>query len=207
MSNPDVVLSVHNLPAVADYLRSGAVLAYPSESVWGLGCDAFNTTALKRVIALKNRQLDKGLIVLTDNAERLLPLFANVSHETAKRYIEQIQQQTEHFVATHQRAVTWLIEADLTQLPKELLGGFATLAVRITPHPVLQSLCQNLVSKHNPYGFLVSTSCNLASQPPAQTLLDAYGYFADSVAYLDTNNLGFVQPSCIIELATGKVLR
>ena len=67
---------------VANYLQAGGVLAYPSESVWGLGCDAFNTDAINQIINLKHRDIGKGLIVLTDAAKRLKSLI-DVSHETS----------------------------------------------------------------------------------------------------------------------------
>ncbi|MFC0819945.1 L-threonylcarbamoyladenylate synthase [Moraxella marmotae] len=207
MPKSKLIFTPDELPATADYLKQGGVLAYPSESVWGIGCDAFDEVALSQIVALKNRNLGKGLIVLTDTAERLLPLFADVSHETAQRYLQHIQSQSLHFVKQHQRAITWLVPVAKDKLPRILTGDFGTLAVRITPHPILQKLCQNLASDANPYGFLVSTSCNPSGQSPAKNLTQAVKYFGHRLAYLDAVGLGFVQPSCIMDLVTGQVVR
>lgn len=198
------IFDVHDINAVSEYLHDGGVLAYPTESVWGLGCDAYNTQALDRIIALKNRDLGKGLIVLSDAASRLQSLLS-VSHETID--LDGLEQAARDYTACHQRALTWLLPIKPDHLPKILTGDHDTLAVRITTHPMMSQLCTQLVSEHNPYGFLVSTSCNLSGQPPARTLEEAMAYFGDAVAYLDTKTLGFDQPSCIQDISTGQILR
>lgn len=199
------IFYTETLTEAAAYLQTGGVLAYPSESVWGLGCDAFDAAALERVIALKSRDVGKGLIVLTDSADRLGPLL-DVSHETFLD-IDQLQQYSLNFTQEHARALTWLVPVKSGVLPKVLTGAHTSLAVRITTHPLLAKLCAEMVSAHNPYGLLVSTSCNLSGQAPATTLDTAMAAFGDRVAYLNAEGLGFDQPSCIMDLVTGKVLR
>lgn len=198
------IFDVDHISAVSDYLKAGGVLAYPTESVWGLGCDASHSQALDRVIELKNRDLGKGLIVLSDAADRLQPLL-NVSHETFDWV--KLEQAAQNYTALNQRALTWLVPVKAYHLPKILTGDHDTLAVRITTHPLLNTLCTQLVCDQNPYGFLVSTSCNRSGQPPARTLAEAMAYFGDRVAYLDATTLGFDQPSCIQDLITGQILR
>ncbi len=198
------IFGAKDIDAVSAYLKAGGVLAYPTESVWGLGCDASHPHALDQIISLKNRDLGKGLIVLSDTACRLQPLL-DVSHETFDW--EKLEQAAMAYTASHQRALTWLVPVKAGHLPKILTGDHDTLAVRITTHPLLSELCRHLISHQNPYGFLVSTSCNRSGQPPARTLAEAMAYFGDRVAYLDAQTLGFDQPSCIQDLTTGQILR
>lgn len=204
MAGSKQIFRVDELNLVASYLQAGGVLAYPSESVWGLGCDALNADAIHQVINLKHRDVGKGLIVLTDAAGRLKSLL-NVSHETS--LIDYMQSFSDEFTHEHSRALTWLVPIQSSALPSVLIGSHDTLAVRITTHPVLNDVCQALISPTNPYGFLVSTSCNPSRQAPAQNLAQAMEYFGDQIAYLDTDGLGFAQPSCIKDLLAGHILR
>lgn len=202
---PKIVFTAEQVSEAVQFLQAGGVLAYPSESVWGLGCDAFNEQALQRIFALKERDLGKGLIVLTDRATRLKDLI--VDEIDGEQAIERIQQIDAQDMLNAGRATSWVVPVRQNVLPSLLTGDFADLAVRITPHPVLSSLCQGSISQSNPFGLLVSTSCNTAGKTPAGNLTQAYRYFGDAVGYLDCESLGFVQPSQIIELATGKILR
>lgn len=186
-------------PKVAsNWLKKGRLLAYPSESVWGLGCDAFCESATAHLLALKNRPVNKGLIVITDNAQRLLPLLDPLPPDN-DTLLTKLNTQGLN------QAQTWVIKTK--KMPDYLTGDHQSLAVRVTTHPLLQKLCQHLVSKTNPYGFLVSTSCNLSQYPPASTFDEAYGYFGDEMYYLMGDTLGFDKPSKISDIITGDTLR
>lgn len=204
MPKAERIFGVQDLGSIIEYLHTGGVLAYPTESVWGLGCDASNPQALNHIIELKNRDLDKGFIVLSDAASRLQSLI-DVSYQTVD--LLNLEQLAQDYTAMHRRAVTWLMPVKSDHLPKILTGNHETLAVRITTHPILKALCAHLISDHNPYGFLVSTSCNPSGKAPARTLPEAVAYFGEAVAYLDVHTLGFDQPSCIQDVITGKILR
>lgn len=187
---------------IAQFLKADGVLAYPSESVWGLGCDGFNTNTLQKILTLKSRPASKGLIVLTDHIDKLRPLLAPLSSKDQTQILNTLQ-------ATYHptQAITWLIPIAGVALPPLLVGDFDKLAVRITPHPVLQRICQAITDQHNPYGFLVSTSCNPSGEDPATDLQTAQRYFDGSVGYVDMEGLGFTKPSQIIDPLTGKVFR
>lgn len=200
MPKPKHYFHQDNLPQLMAFLRTGGVLAYPSESVWGLGCDASDEQALQRIVTLKQRDLGKGLIVLTDQAKRLKSALSD-------ELIERLQSISAKHMLQQGRASTWLVPMPAKAINPLLMGDFGTLAVRITPHPILANICQHLVSDANPYGFLVSTSCNPSGQNPATSLQEAYDYFGEEVGYLDVQSLGFKQPSQIIDLMTGKVFR
>lgn len=202
------IYSVDMLEQVAQVLKAGDILAYPSESVWGLGCDAFDEAALERIINLKSRDIGKGLIVLTDTHEKLHPLFSALPSEIGQRYLREIAALDDTMMITAKQATTWLIPVPKQlNLPSILTGEFDSLAVRITPHPVIKALCKRLTSDDNPYGFLVSTSCNPSGQTPAQSLMQAQAYFGNQIAYLDAQSLNFSKPSQIIDLQTHQIIR
>ena len=78
---------------------------------------------------------------------------------------------------------------------------------RAIAHPLIRALCQQMVSTHNPFGLLVSTSCNPSGQAPASTFETAYSYFGEQVGYLQANTLGYTLPSQIRDAMTGLVIR
>lgn len=203
------IFGADDIEAAAAFLKSGGVLAYPSESVWGLGCDAYHQQAIERIFALKARPEYKGMIVLTDGVEKLSPLLAELPQAVQEMLMTDMRHRHDAFdVRTANQAQTWLVPvATSVGLPCVLTGGFDTLAVRVTHHPVLMQVCQALSDADNPFGFLVSTSCNPSGQPSATTLSEAMSYFGHQVGYLDAQSLGFDKPSQIIDIKTGDVLR
>lgn len=197
MPKPSTLIT-DNPKVASDWLKEGRLLAYPSESVWGFGCDAFCQSAACHLLTLKNRPVSKGLIVITDSAQRLLPLLDPLPLDNDTLLIRLSTQ-------APNQAQTWVINT--AQMPNYLTGNHQSLAVRVTTHPMLQKLCQNLVSRTNPYGFLVSTSCNLSQYPPACSFDEAYGYFGNEMYYLMGDTLGFDKPSKISDIITGDTLR
>lgn len=212
MPNHQTDFYANQIQEITQFLKSSGVLAYPSESVWGLGCDAFDQQAVEQILALKMRSVKKGLIVLTNRADKIMPLLDDLTGKQKQALITQISTHQ-----THHQATTWLLPvAKSANIPSFLTGEFATLAVRITLHPVLQKICHAITDNQNPYGFLVSTSCNVQGQNPACTLEQAKRYFSDNnltktnhhpIAFLDTDSLGFDKPSQIIDAITGKHIR
>lgn len=203
------IFTPRHISDVAEFIKAGGVLAYPSESVWGLGCDAMNAAAIERIFTLKARPEHKGLIVLTDSVEKLTPLLADLPKQVQLDLLQKMHTLYEAMdLSNATQAQTWLVPvAKSVRLPRVLTGGFDTLAVRVTHQPNLRHICQAMTDSKNPYGFLVSTSCNPSGQPSATTLSEAMAYFGDEVAYLDAQGLGFTKPSQIIDIFTGKVLR
>lgn len=191
-----------NCPKIAGHwLKQGKILAYPSESVWGLGCDAFCESAVNKLLALKQRSIAKGLIVLSDSIDSISPLLPTPQKQ---QILDKLNQSNATSLSVAQ-AQTWLVP--VSGVPQFLLGNHQKLAIRITPHRLLKQLCCHLVDKQNPYGFLVSTSCNLSGTAPAMTLMQAYDYFGDDVYYLQGETLGFDKPSKINDIITGDAIR
>jgi tRNA threonylcarbamoyl adenosine modification protein (Sua5/YciO/YrdC/YwlC family) len=162
--------------------RHQQCFAYPTEAVFGLGCDPLSEKAVMEILRLKSRPVEKGLILIAANFEQLAP-FVQIN----KLPIE------------HQRKVhdswpgpfTWLLpKSDLS--PSWLSGDSELLAVRVTNHPLVQQMCEQLNSP------MVSTSANPAGLSPARTSQEVRTYFGDDLVIVD-GSLGEQQtPSTII---------
>lgn len=196
----------------AHWLQQGQLLAYPTESVWGIGCDPFNQQAVEQLLAIKQRPLEKGMIVVTDSVSRLKMLLNSLNEDQRQQVLVSWRNDTDSDVNSKQ-AHTWLLplsENLPVSIPAWIIGAHHSVAVRVIDHPLVQQLCRQVVSVHNPYGFVVSTSCNPSGQPPALTLSQAQAYFSNSnaqVGYLKGETLGYQLPSQISDARTGQVIR
>ena len=200
----------------AHWLQQGQLLAYPTESVWGIGCDPFNQQAVQQLLAIKQRPIEKGMIVVTDSVSRLTALLRNLNNEQRQLVLDSWHSDSNSNAESDvdsQQAHTWLLplapNLPIT-IPAWITGAHHSVAVRVIDHPLVQQLCRQVVSVHNPYGFVVSTSCNPSGQPPALTLSQAQAYFSDSneqVGYLKGETLGYQLPSQISNARTGQVIR
>lgn len=184
-------------------LDNGEVIAYPTEGVWGLGCDPFNADAVNRLLAIKNRSMDKGLILVAANLDQISPLLHSLSDEQRSRLNESVSENSSSRLALHpaSRPTTWLIPShDL--IPSWITGAHSTVAVRISKHPTVAALCQAYG------GMIVSTSANPSKQRPALTQLTARHYFAKQInVYLSGKVNCAGEASEIRDLVTGDVLR
>ena len=206
-STPSITDSVVQ---AAKWLKEGQLLAYPTESVWGIGCDAYDKAAVQRILDIKQRPQAKGMIVITDSAERLMPLLECLDEEQRQQIINSWQTDSENIKLQYQQAHTWLLPVPQTlmnTIPIWITGQHQTIAVRVIAHPMIRQLCQQMVSAHNPFGLLVSTSCNPSGQPPAMSFTDAYAYFDEKISYLQAETLGYILPSQIRDATTGLIVR
>ena len=175
--------------ALHAHLLRGGLVAYPTESCYGLGCDPRNPTALKRLIRLKGRDASKGLLLIADHIKRLKPFIRPLSAADAAR----LQQ-------TWPGPVTWVVPASAA-CPPLLTGGRPTIAVRVTAHPDAARLCRALGMA------LVSTSANKSGKKPAQTAAECRRIFGAQVRVIAGRIGQRRRPSTLIDLATGTVLR
>ena len=179
----------------AQCLQSGQVLAYPTEAVWGLGCDPYNESAFSEILRLKQRPIEKGVILLAGNIQQVEHLLTGLNDEMRQKVLDSWQNRHRN-----ERATTWLLPTS-QDIPEWITGQHDKVAVRVTTHPLCVALCQAF--NH----FIVSTSANPAGLNPARTLQDAKQYFSDEVEYLN-GDLGLSQePSRIIDALTGQVIR
>ncbi len=192
------------------WLKQGNLLAYPTESVWGLGCDAMSEQAVQQILQIKNRPMEKGLIVVTDSIQRIKPLLENINLQQKQMIIDSWTEKNQAQKKDKQ-AITWLLPIDNNKnfIPKWITGKHNSVAVRVIANQQIQQICQNLVSDNNPFGLLVSTSCNTASLPPAYNLREAKNYFSNNnnVAYLKGETLSYALPSQIKNASDLTVLR
>ncbi|KZE33265.1 L-threonylcarbamoyladenylate synthase [Crenobacter luteus] len=169
-------------------LKAGGVIAYPTESCYGLGCNPLDARALRRVIALKGRPNHKGLIVIAASLEQLRPLVAPLSADDEAR-----------LMARWPGPVTFLLPASRRVLPL-LRGRHKTLAVRIPDHDGARHLAAAL-------GPLVSTSANPAGQVSLKSARACRATFGERLLTLPGRVGGRRSPSTIIDFASGRVLR
>ncbi|MGP5493804.1 L-threonylcarbamoyladenylate synthase [Psychrobacter celer] len=207
---PSSSVLADSVSQAATWLKNGQLLAYPTESVWGIGCDPYNQAAVQRILTIKQRPIAKGMIVITDSAERLAPLLAPLTQAQRQPILASWQTDSDNTQPQYQQAHTWLLpipQTLSTSIPHWITGQHQTVAVRVISHPLIQQLCQQLVSEQNPFGLLVSTSCNPSGQPPAMTFSEAYTYFSEQIGYLQADTLGYTLPSQIRDARTGLIIR
>jgi L-threonylcarbamoyladenylate synthase len=183
-------LSQRDITRIKRHLQNGGVIAYPTESCFGLGCLPTHPQGLKRVIRLKKRPQHKGMIVIGAGVGQLTPLLAPLS-------VDDRWCLTKAWPA----AKTFLVPCSKHVLP--LLRGASRqkLAVRVPDHDGARQLCLQLGTP------LVSTSCNKAGFKPCKTTQDAMRQFGHQ-AWVIPGLIGFAKnPSQIIDLKTGTRLR
>lgn len=173
-------------------LRRGGVVAYPTEAVWGLGCDPRDEAATLRLLAIKQREVDKGLILIAAEEAQLAPFIDMAALAAARRSEVRASWPGPH---------TWIVPA-AANAPRWITGAHAGIAVRVSAHPLVVDLCKAFG------GALVSTSANRAGEPAAHTIdaLDPRIVDAvDAVAGGETG--GLLRPTDIRDARTGAVLR
>ena len=183
----------------AQLLKQGEVLAYPTEAVWGLGCDPFNEQAFLKILQLKQRPIEKGVILLASQMSQVMPLLHSLDLARQQEIIASWENRS-----VFERATTWLLPAD-EHIPTWIKGDHPKVAVRVTTHPLCVALCNAF------NGFIVSTSANPAGLEPARNLQQANQYFSSNTTttlhYLNGDLGASQQPSRILDAVTGEVIR
>ncbi|MES2604527.1 MAG: L-threonylcarbamoyladenylate synthase [Pseudomonadota bacterium] len=180
-----------NLRKALDALNAGGVIAYPTEAVWGLGCDPFNPLAVEKILHLKQRPVEKGLIVVAGDIAQVEELIAPLS--AAEKQL---------LADSWPGAVTWLLPDPDQCFPGWIRGKFSSVAVRVSAHPQVKQLCLAYG------GPLVSTSANPAASPPARSRQRVMSWFGRQVDYVLPGRLGSnAKPSVIRDLRSGNTLR
>ena len=183
--------SAVRLRRIRDQILAGGVGAYPTEGVWGLGCDPLNETAIRRIIRLKGRGSEKGLIVIAAGMDQLDGLVRWPTRPSVRQGLAE----------TWPGPVTWVMEA-AADLPAILTGGRPTIAVRVTHHAPVISLCRAAGTA------LVSTSANFSGRPARKRRWQVMKDFGANLDWLLPGPLGGQRgPSEIRDAATGRVLR
>ncbi|KFK92991.1 MULTISPECIES: L-threonylcarbamoyladenylate synthase type 1 TsaC [unclassified Serratia (in: enterobacteria)] len=176
---------------IIEALKSQKVIAYPTEAVFGLGCDPDCETAVSELLRLKQRPWEKGLILIAADYSQLMPYVDDNALS---------EQQRAAIFASWPGPVTWVIPATM-QTPRFLTGRFNSLAVRVSDHPLVQQLCQQFGKP------LVSTSANLSGQEPCRTVAEVKLQFGESFPVLAGRVGGRLNPSEIRDALTGEQIR
>ncbi len=173
------------------HLRLGGLIAYPTEGVYGLGCDPWNLEAVVRIQKLKSRPADKGLILIAAEFRQLLPFLKLLPEDRMERVLR-----------SWPGPVTWLLPA-ASACPWWIRGVHDTVAVRVTNHPITAALCQAFGAP------LVSTSTNPAKGRPARKPLQVRRYFSRAKDLLIVpGSLGKLKGATpIFDAVTGRCLR
>ncbi len=183
-------LGVDMMQAAANILWEGGVVAYPTEACFGLGCDPKNHVAVERILAMKKRLSAKGLILVADRLEPILPYLAPCD----TRLLEKMQE-------AGPIPVSWVCPA-ASDTPHWLKGTHHSIAVRIIRHPPAAELCRIAAMA------LVSTSANVAGQSPLKSAHAVATEFGPQVDLIIDAPIGEAsRPSTVMDLLSGEVFR
>ncbi len=190
MKLPARLLSTHAARRLRAHLRGGGLVAYPTESCYGLGCVPGHPHGLRRLIRLKKRPQHKGMIVIGASLAQLQPLLDRLPETTCQSLND-----------AWPAAKTFLLPAAASVLPQLRGRGRRTLAVRVPAHHGARALCARLQTP------LVSTSANRAGGRPCRSQREVRRRFGHNV-WCVGGRIGTARtPSRIIDWATGQVLR
>ena len=155
------------LKTAVSLLEKGEVIAYPTEAVFGLGCDPFNEQAMQKLLHVKQRPLEKGVILIASNLQQITGL-VELTDQAWQSKVE----------ASWPGPVTWVLPVKET-LPHWITGGRDTVAVRVSSHPTVCKLCDEFG------GAIVSTSANLTGEEPAKSCQQIQQIFQNQVYCLN----------------------
>ena len=169
-------------------MRKGGVILYPTDTVWGIGCDATNAEAVKRVYGIKQRDDSKALICLVDSDARMQRYFRNVP-EVAWQLIDSLKD-------TDAKPTTLILDGAIN-LAENLIVEDGSVGIRITNEPFSKELCYRFQKA------IVSTSANISGEPAAQNYGDIDPRILEAVDYVCWSRRQEHKPhtpSCIIKL-------
>ncbi|GAC1372191.1 MAG: Sua5/YciO/YrdC/YwlC family protein [Aquirhabdus sp.] len=174
-------------------LHAGQVIAYPTEAVWGLGCDPWNEQAVLQILRLKERPVEKGVILIAADIAQVEPFLEKLTPEQRQQVIASWKDEAAP-------ATTWLVPLT-SDVPAWISGEHSQVAVRVTKHEQTQALCRAFGRP------IVSTSANPSGEVSAVDADMVRSYFGDQVFVFEGATGGATQPSVIRDVGTGTVLR
>ena len=158
-----------DIKQAVETMRKGGVILYPTDTVWGIGCDATNVEAVKRVYAIKQRDDSKALICLVDSDARMQRYFRNVP-DVAWQLIDGLKD-------SDARPTTLILDGAIN-LAENLIAEDGSVGMRITNEPFSKELCYRFQKA------IVSTSANISGKPAAQNYCDIDPQIIDAVDYV-----------------------
>jgi len=184
-------MSPWSISRLSQSVEDGAVIAYPTDTIWGFGCHPFLASSVIKILSLKQRPMAKGMILLSSDLEFCRPYIVP----------DLSTQQTDLISRQGQSPVTWLVPAS-RNCPIWLRGEFSTIALRITNHPFIDTICREI---HSP---IVSTSANRHRRATVRNAIQARRQFGNELDHIVTGfDTGTNRASEIKSLATGISIR
>jgi len=178
------------LETIADILHDGGIISYPTEAVFGLGCDPLNEKAVLSLLSIKKRPIEKGLILIASSIEQALPFITLPDDEIM-----------EPVLASWPGPHTWLLPIN-KNTPRWLTGKHNKIAIRITDHAIAKAICESASMP------IVSTSANITGQTPATDSNTVKNYFPTQLDYIVSGEIiGDNNPSIIKDALTGQTIR
>ncbi|MCV2525463.1 MAG: Sua5/YciO/YrdC/YwlC family protein, partial [Candidatus Lightella neohaematopini] len=165
------LISITEVNKIVIALRNKKVIAYPTESVFGLGCDPDYEITVKKILALKNRSIEKGLILVASHYKQI------------KKYIDETKITTDirkKLFSSWPGPISWALPAN-DNTPRWLTGKYTKLVVRISNFLPVKLICQKFGKA------IVSTSANISQQSPARTVKEVYKLFGSRVVVMNDN--------------------
>ena len=165
-------------------LKDGGVILYPTDTVWGLGCDATNETAVAKVNEIKGRSAEKSLIVLLDSENKL------------QSYVSEVPDVAYELIEYAENPLT-IVFSGAKNLAKNVINGDETVGIRIVKH----QFCEQLIQRFRKP--IVSTSANISGQPTPRFFDEISNDIIDAVDYVvdvDQDSHEIKKPSTIIKL-------
>ena len=158
-----------DIKQAVETMRKGGVILYPTDTVWGIGCDATNAEAVKRVYAIKQRDDSKALICLVDSDARMQRYFRNVP-DVAWQLIDSLKE-------SDAKPTTLILDGAIN-LAENLIADDGSVGIRITNEPFSKELCFRFQKA------IVSTSANISGEPAAQNYGDIDPRILEAVDYV-----------------------
>jgi L-threonylcarbamoyladenylate synthase len=165
-------------------VQDGGIILYPTDTIWGIGCDATNTEAVKKIFALKQREESKSMIILLDIDNKL------------QSYVSEVPDIAYDLIEYAENPLT-LVMPGAKNISPALIAADGSVGIRVTSHPFCQQLIQRLRKP------LVSTSANISGQPSpeyfskiSQDIIDGVDYVVD----IDQHSTDIRKPSTIMRL-------
>lgn len=179
-----------SIPSAVATVQSGGTVIYPTEAVYGLGCDFRNQAAVAQLLQLKQRSMQQGLVLIASHIEHILPLIQPLERSHLARALK-----------TWPGHLTWVFP-HTSMVPQWVSGDFDSVAVRVSAHPAVKTMCDQLGHA------LVSTSANLSGQETPGNIQQLWNTWGDQIDYYLDLPLGSASKASPIKRASdGQQLR
>jgi len=182
---------IEEIKRTIEVLRAGGIILYPTDTVWGIGCDATNEQAVQKIFNLKNRKDKKAMLILIDNAAKL------------QSYLDEVPDMTWDLIEFAEKPLT-IIYPDAKNLAPNLLGEDKSIGIRVTKEDFSRRLCEQFRKP------IVSTSANLSGEQTPLNFSEISETIKSKVDYVVSfrqNELSKPKPSSIIKLGKGNLFQ